>query len=379
MAGSAFDAVTRSFLLNELAMTMPIVAEENLLNFSSISVDAPSFEGLTQWSFNVFERTEEELLVLAKQMFVHLDLLNHFDIKPDVLERFLVVVKQNYNANPYHNWRHAFDVTQASFCFLTQFQGHTKLTQLDMLGLLVASLCHDLGHPGVNNAYMVSTMSDLAVLYNDQSVLENFHAASLFQLIRQRPDLNIFASLSRAKFKEVRKIIIECIIATDPAVHYEYVAKLSGKVASDSPEWNRDMPDQRLLLMKSIIKMADISNAARAWDGPGYEWSQRVSQEFFAQGDREKAMGQEVAGFLDRDATTVCKNSMNFIDFVAAPLFHMLGKLNRDFDEQVVTLLTLNRRLWDALAKKEAAAAQPVPPQVQVQGGVHLHDAHNAA
>jgi high affinity cGMP-specific 3',5'-cyclic phosphodiesterase 9 len=60
--------------------------------------------------------------------------------------------------------------------------------------------------------------------------LENFHAASLFQLLRQRPDLNIFASLPRAKFKEVRKIIIECIIATDPAVHYEYVSKLAGKV-----------------------------------------------------------------------------------------------------------------------------------------------------
>ncbi len=66
--------------------------------------------------------------------------------------------------------------------------------------------------------------------YNDQAVLENFHAASLFQLLRQRPDLNIFASLPRAKFKEVRKIIIECIIATDPAVHYEYVSKLAGKV-----------------------------------------------------------------------------------------------------------------------------------------------------
>lgn len=66
--------------------------------------------------------------------------------------------------------------------------------------------------------------------YNDQAVLENFHAASLFQLLRQRPDLNIFASLPRAKFKEVRKIIIECIIATDPAVHYEYVSKLALKV-----------------------------------------------------------------------------------------------------------------------------------------------------
>jgi hypothetical protein len=159
-----FDAVTRSFLLSELAMIIPTGDENRSAFFSNVSMESKSVEELTQWSFNVFERSEDELLLLAKKMFVRLDLLNAFDIKPEVLERFLMVVKQNYNANPYHNWRHAFDVTQATFCFLTHFQAHTKLTPLDMLGLLVASLCHDLGHPGVNNAYMVTTMSDLAIL-----------------------------------------------------------------------------------------------------------------------------------------------------------------------------------------------------------------------
>merc|ERR1712065_91492 len=162
--------------------------------------------------------------------------------------------------------------------------GHTKLTQLELLVLLVASLCHDLGHPGVNNAFMTSTLSDIAILYNDQSVLENFHAASLFQLLRQNPDLNIFGSFSKAQFREARKLIIECIVSTDPAVHYEYVTKLSTKAESDNPTWNREVPEERLLLMKSIIKMADISNVARLWDGPAYEWSLRVSQEFFTQG-----------------------------------------------------------------------------------------------
>ncbi len=124
------------------------------------------------------------------------------------------------------------------------------------------------------------------------------------------------------------------------------------------------MPDQRMLLMKSIIKMADISNVARPWDGAGYEWSQRVSQEFFSQGDREKALGLEVAAFLDRDATTISKNSINFIDFVAVPLFQLLGKLYPDFDEQVVTLLTLNRRLWEQDANKQAIANAPQPPSM---------------
>lgn len=353
-----FDDVTKSFLLSELAVNPHSVSgnaldTENIRTFSTVLIDGPAVAELTQWSFNVFERTEDELLVLAKQMFIHFDLLNHFDIKTEVLERFLVAVKQNYNANPYHNWYHAFDVTQATFCYLTHFQGHTLLTQLDLLGLLVASLCHDLGHPGVNNAFMTSQDSDIAILYNDQSVLENFHAASLFQLIRKHSELNIFASLNKPQYREIRKTIIECIIATDPAVHYEYVSKLSAKAESDSPVWNANSPEQRLLLMKSILKMADISNVARLWDGPGYAWSLRVSQEFFTQGDREKSLGLEVAAFLDRDATTISKNSMNFIDFVAAPLFLNMGKLNADFEDQVVTILTLNRHRWELESHKD--------------------------
>jgi hypothetical protein len=86
-----------------------------------------------------------------------------------------------------------------------------------------------------------------------------------------------------------------------------------------------------------------------------------VSQEFFTQGDREKAMGNEVAAFLDREATTICKNSLNFIDFVAAPLFINLGKLNEEFQDQVVTLLTLNRHRWELEAQKEGST---VPMEV---------------
>ncbi len=108
-----------------------------------------------EWTFDVFEHDEDELLALAKQMFVQLDLLRHFNIKEEVLERFLLLVRQHYKPNAYHNWRHAFDVTQASFSYVTHFGGHQHLTPLDLLALLVASLCHDIGHPGFNNVFMV--------------------------------------------------------------------------------------------------------------------------------------------------------------------------------------------------------------------------------
>lgn len=115
----------------------------------------------------------------------------------------------------------------------------------------------------------------------------------------------------------------------------------------DTPSWNREVAGERLLLLKCIIKMADISNVARAWDRGGYRWSELVTEEFFSQGDRERSMGLEPAPFLDRKATTVHKNSVNFIDFVAAPFFKTMGKLNVAFDEQVVAVLLANRLRWE--------------------------------
>jgi hypothetical protein len=276
-----YDPVTRSFLLGELSLFVP--STEFARALSGIDIDEQVVLQLTEWTFDAFKQSEDSLAGLVTQMFVHLDLLVHFNIRVDVLERFLTAVRQMYNPNPYHNWIHAFDVTQATFCYLIHFDGLSKLSRLDWLTLLVSALCHDLSHPGVNNAHQVMAQTDLAVLYNDRSVLENFHTASLFQLLQQREELNIFATLTKQQFREVRKSITDCILATDMANHYEYVSKLRIKYDSSSPQWDCNAADQRALLMQCIIKMADINNVARPWE-VSVEWSRRVSKEFFAQG-----------------------------------------------------------------------------------------------
>jgi len=48
---------------------------------------------------------------------------------------------------------------------------------MDHLALMIAACVHDVGHPGTSNTFQVSTESELALQYNDISVLENYHAA----------------------------------------------------------------------------------------------------------------------------------------------------------------------------------------------------------
>jgi hypothetical protein len=67
-------------------------------------------------------------------------------------------------------------------------------------------------------------------------------------------------------------------------------------------------------------------------------------------GDKERSMGQEVAAFLDRNATNTTTNSINFIDFLALPFFTNFGKLDAKFDDEIVSLLLSNRKKWAEVA-----------------------------
>ena len=53
--------------------------------------------------------------------FASFGLLDRFNIKSSTLEQFIMEVRAKYNDNPYHCFRHAFDVTQTCYAILTSF------------------------------------------------------------------------------------------------------------------------------------------------------------------------------------------------------------------------------------------------------------------
>ena len=83
----------------------------------------------------------------------------------------------------------------------------SKLESLDILILLAAAICHDLDHPGYNNAYQINARTELALRYNDISPLENHHCAVAFEILESK-DCNIFQNLSREQFRKLREGMI---------------------------------------------------------------------------------------------------------------------------------------------------------------------------
>lgn len=83
----------------------------------------------------------------------------------------------------------------------------SKLDSLEILILLTSAICHDLDHPGYNNAYQINARTELALRYNDISPLENHHCAVAFEILETQ-GCNIFAHLPREQFRQIREGMI---------------------------------------------------------------------------------------------------------------------------------------------------------------------------
>mmetsp|Transcript_9271 Transcript_9271/g.32672 ORF Transcript_9271/g.32672 Transcript_9271/m.32672 type:complete len:2305 (-) Transcript_9271:160-7074(-) len=319
-----------------------------------------------EWDFAIWNYSDDELVPFVTFMFAYLHLPAHFSISAEAFSGFVrsVQTAMTLYGNPYHNFHHAVDVLQTCFVFLVKMDARAALTGLETLSLAVASLCHDLEHPGLNNAYQINAATELALTHNDQSVLENHHCVVAFRIIRE---FNVLGKLPTAQYSSARKLIIKSILATDMTCHFGLTAELkecANRLASLGTGGedvralaSRMPPADREVLIKTLLHSADISNPCKPWD-TGKEWSDLVCKEFFAQGDREKAEGLPVSPNMDRETTKQAQLSLNFIDFIVAPLFIAVSNI-LPLMQTCVDMLDENRSKWEEELQRSIAEEEP--------------------
>ena len=77
--------------------------------------------------------------------------------------------------------------------------------------------------------YPLLSGSELALMYNDESVLENHHLAVAFKLL-QEENCDIFVNLSKKQRQTLRKMVIDMVLATDMSKHMSLLADLKTMV-----------------------------------------------------------------------------------------------------------------------------------------------------
>merc|ERR1719427_1000125 len=98
------------------------------------------------------------------------------------------------------------------------------LGPIHCLGLLVACLCHDLDHRGMNNNFLVATNSPLATLYST-STLERHHLNQAL-IILNLDGNKILYKLTSTEYTAVLSVIEEAILATDLSLHFAHLGRL---------------------------------------------------------------------------------------------------------------------------------------------------------
>ena len=282
---------------------------------------------ITSFDFNIFELKKKIgydniLPIMGFAILKTLGLADNKIISIKKLKPFLKSVSNSYlKTTLYHNSLHGADVSQSLMVFFLNSNSEEicETTVLDLLGMIISAMGHDLGHPGLNNGFHINASTELGITYNDKSCLENFHSAYLFRILRKEEN-NILEKFSVQNYKTIRKRMISQILATDMANHGENISLIRSKIKSRQYQEkflflsgnDKTKFEEQQILLDYIIHMADLGHNCKKFD-ISVIWIQLLCEEFWAQGDQERERGLPISFMCDRNNIDVPASQIGFL------------------------------------------------------------------
>uniref|UniRef100_A0A672KD22 Phosphodiesterase n=1 Tax=Sinocyclocheilus grahami TaxID=75366 RepID=A0A672KD22_SINGR len=331
---------------------------------------AKELEDINKWGLNVFKVTEfsgnRPLTVMMYTIFQERDLLKTFKIPLDTFITYLMTLEDHYHADvAYHNNIHAADVTQSTHVLLSMPALEAVFTDLEILAAIFASAIHDVDHPGVSNQFLINTNSELALMYNDSSVLENHHLAVGFKLL-QEENCDIFQNLTKKQRQSLRKMVIDIVLATDMSKHMNLLADLKTMVetkkVTSSGVLLLDNYSDRIQVLQNMVHCADLSNPTKPLQ-LYRQWTDRIMEEFFIQGDRERERGMEISPMCDKHNASVEKSQVGFIDYIMHPLWETWADLVHPDAQDILDTLEDNREWYQSTIPQSPSPAPDQPEE----------------
>ena len=142
-------------------------------------------------------------------------------------------------------------------------------------------------------------------------------------MIIEDSEFNLFKNISPGDYTDVRKNMIEIVLATDAAHHFNEVGKFKSRVSCDdfAPDG-----DDKMMVVKMMVHLADISNPCKPFD-LALTWTGLLYDEFFKQGDREDSEGRDISFLMDRKVVNIAGSSIGFMNMLVKPAYEELVKV----------------------------------------------------
>ncbi|XP_072367217.1 3',5'-cyclic-AMP phosphodiesterase 4B isoform X4 [Scyliorhinus torazame] len=329
-------------------------------------------DDLNKWGLNIFKVAEfsnnRPLTCIMYTIFQERDLLKTFRIPVDTFVTYIMTLEDHYHGDvAYHNSLHAADVVQSTHILLSTPALDAVFTDLEILAAIFAAAIHDVDHPGVSNQFLINTNSELALMYNDESVLENHHLAVGFKLL-QEDSCDIFQNLTKKQRQMLRKMVIEMVLATDMSKHMTLLADLKTMVetkkVTSSGVLLLDNYTDRIQVLRNMVHCADLSNPTKSLE-LYRQWTDRIMDEFFHQGDKERERGMEISPMCDKHTAIVEKSQVGFIDYIAHPLWETWADLVHPDAQDLLDTLEDNRNWYQSMIPQSPS---PSPDEQEKEG-----------
>eukprot|EP00727_Mastigamoeba_balamuthi_P001337 m51a1_g1120 putative abc transporter permease (1044) ;mRNA; r:178759-183175 len=163
------EAYLHDTVLTKTGSDITIDLPYNTRTFCMVDDTQEDLHKILQWGFHPSSFDSSSSLVsVATCVFENAGFFDTFGVDRVKFNKWVNLVAQGYNDNPYHNSDHAAD--------------------------------------GVTSNFLVNTDDPLAIRYNGISVLENMHLATSIELFRQ-PDLNWLSDLPKKTWQEFYKLV----------------------------------------------------------------------------------------------------------------------------------------------------------------------------
>lgn len=222
--------------------------------------------------------------------------------------------------------------------------------------------------------------SRLALLYNDNAVLESYHAHKTFEILRKN-GTDVLSTLSHGQYRYSRRVILKTILGTDMSKHFSLIDTLVARSSSANSEhhrsqgnsehrsksdasnvspgkgisteviqiqsFDRDKDEDRLELAELIVHTADLSGQASPYE-EAKDWGDRVITEFKQEKEQHEKEGFTPPAFMANISSRYDEMMIqsSFISNIVLPLWELMNETLGGLHKPV-NYLYRNRSLYE--------------------------------
>ncbi|NXQ57263.1 PDE4D phosphodiesterase, partial [Anthoscopus minutus] len=127
------------------------------------------------------------------------------------------------------------------------------------------------------------------------------------------------------------------VLATDMSKHMNLLADL------------KTMVETKKVTSSGVLLLDNYSDRI--------QWTDRIMEEFFRQGDRERERGMEISPMCDKHNASVEKSQVGFIDYIVHPLWETWADLVHPDAQDILDTLEDNREWYQSTIPRSPSPA----------------------